>query len=139
MAEEILAAEVAIEWNGKVIAAANSYSLEINGEEIDVSTLSGNGWKKILPGTKSWSGSIDGIVKRGTGSAFYDFLEHMVDTDNAAVTIALKLEEVDGDRYLSGSVVLTGLSKSGSNGEVITWSASYSGNDKPTINTYTVV
>jgi predicted secreted protein len=136
---EIRAAEVAIEWNGQVIAAATSYTLDINGETIPTKTLDSGRWKKLISGDMSWGGGIDGIVKRGASSAYWAFIEHMLNKGNAAVTIALKLEVEDQDKYLTGSAIITGLSKSGNDGEIQTYSATYEGADEPSVITYTVI
>jgi|GEM_PF-4871966 predicted secreted protein len=128
---KVKAAEYVMEWNGTAIAAGTDYSLEINGEEIDISTLDSGKWKRILGGLMSWTGSLSGMVERGPNSSFFAFVEHMTTNGNAIVTLALKAT-VEGDKYLTGQALLTNLSKSGAGAggqEIITYSASFSGDD----------
>lgn len=129
---KIKSAEYVLEWNGTAIAAGTDYSIEINGEEIDISTLDSGEWKEVTSGLKSWTGSLSGMVERGSGSSFFALAEHLTGAENAIVTLALKAGTI-GDKYFIGEALLTNLSKSGAGAggqEIITYSASFVGNGK---------
>ncbi|WP_192820171.1 phage tail tube protein [Rufibacter sp. LB8] len=128
---EIQSKELAIEYNGKIIARATSFSLEISREEIDVTTLDSGGWSKKIGGMKNWSASTDALVLRGTEAGkteFHELFTSMVGSDNP-VSLILS-SDVTGDKCYRGNALITSLSQSGSLGEVMTYSVSFSGSDE---------
>jgi len=141
MSNKIRSYDVALEWDGEVIAAAASYSLEVNGETIDTSTLDSGEWADVEDGLKSWSASVDGMVERGASSSFGKFISSFTSTGSTrTATLALKAK-VDGDTYYTGTAILTAISKSGGGAggqDVETWSASFTGKGALTEAVYTV-
>ena len=52
--------------NELIIATATSCSLEISIDEIDQTNKDSEGWKSIIPGTRSWSVSSDALYQNET-------------------------------------------------------------------------
>lgn len=128
MANEIQSKEILLKYNGKIIARANSFSLEVNKETIDVTSLDSGGWQRVIGGMKNWSCSCDSLVTRGTVVGeinYHDLLTELVNNDDP-IEMIITTSTV-GDKYVKGNVVLTSLSQSGSVGEVLTYSASFTG------------
>lgn len=129
MANEIKGEELLLKYDGKLVARAQSYSLEVSKESIDVTTLYSGDWNESISGRKSWTVSTDGLVSRpasgGTETDYNSLLDDLVNT-STPVTIILS-SEVEGDKYYEGDVIINSLSLSGSNGEVATFSASFTG------------
>jgi predicted secreted protein len=129
MANEVQSKELLFKYGGLIIAKTNSFSLEVNKETIDVTTLDDSEWQRIIAGQKSWSASVDGIVTRGAaeaGKTNYDTLMQELINNDAPVEIIITSDIAD-DKFLRGNALLTGLSISGSTNEVVTWSGSLAG------------
>lgn len=126
---EMLAKSILVKYNGTTIAKATGYSLEVNKEEIEISTLDSDGWKKVIGGLKSWSVSTDGLVIRGANAAGEtDYHALMLDLFSNDTPLDLVITStVSGDKAYTGKALITGLSQSGAAGEVITFSASFGG------------
>ena len=125
---QIQSKEILIKYKNNVIAKANSFSLEVNKEEIDVTTLDSGGWKRIIGGMKSWSASTDALVTRGTvvgETNYHALMLELFNSDTPAEIIITTATA--GDYYYKGNALITGLSESGSTGEVLTYSISFSG------------
>jgi predicted secreted protein len=128
MANEIVSNEILVKYNSKIIARANSFSLDINKETIDVTSLDPAGWRRIIGGMKSWSASSDSIVTRGSVAGEVNYHDLMLELFNNDVPVELIITSaVVGDQYYKGNVIITSLSQSGSVGETITYSVSFDG------------
>ena len=126
---EILAKEISIKYGGKIIAKATSYSLSVNKEVVEISTLDSNGWRKIIGGMKSFSISTDSLVTRGTVSGETSYHDLMSELFNNDIPVAVIVTTgTSGDKYYEGACLITSLEQSGSAGEVITCSISFEGN-----------
>lgn len=104
------------------IAELKGWSLEESANTVDDTEL-GDDWETCKPGLKSWSATIDchwdETDATGQGAM----------TLGAEVTLNLYAEgATTGDTYYTGSAIITGKSKSGANGEVISQSFSLKGN-----------
>ena len=134
-----LAKELIIVYAGQAIAKTSSYTLTVNKAEIDVSSLDSDGWAEYLADNKDWNIDFDGLVTRdtitgstsydemtGTTKTDYDALLAQISTNDEPVAIALVSKE-SGDTYEKGNALLTNLTKSGSVGAAVTYSASLRG------------
>jgi TP901-1 family phage major tail protein len=124
-----LSKELFISVGGKLIAGCKDFSLSVNKEVIDVSTLDDAGWRDILAGQKSWSVSFGGVVTRGESAAdkaeYDELLQQMAESD-VPVDIILN-SNVAGDAFKSGQAIITSLEESGSLGSEVTYSGSAEG------------
>jgi len=69
-----LSSELLIQFYGTTIAKATDYSLSINKETIDVTTLDDAGWKAKKADLKEWAVSFSGLVTRGAKDGLSDWL-----------------------------------------------------------------
>lgn len=126
----VLSKQILVKYNGKIIAKATSFSLQVDKEEIEISHLQSGGWKEAIGGKMSWSVSADAFVTRGTvatGETDYHALLLDLMTNDIPMEIILT-SETTGDKYYSGKALITSISQSGSTGEVLTYSVNFSGN-----------
>ncbi len=144
-----LSKELVVVYDGQAIAKADTYSLEVNKAEIDISSLDSEGWAEKLVDQKDWSISFDGMVTRSTitGTTSYDEMTttEKIDFDgllyelknnDEPVTVAL-VSKVSGDFYEKGQAFITSLSMSGSNGDKISYSGTLTGTGPLTTETAT--
>lgn len=125
----ILAKQITISFNGDVIARSADYSLEINKETIEITTLDSQGWKEFLVDLKEWSVTVNGLVTRGleAGKTVYDDLLQNIINSDVVVPIVMVDTGDGGTINLSGNVYLTGLSKSGTVGDSVKWAGKMQG------------
>lgn len=129
MTNEVLSKEMLFKFKGLIVARTNSFSFEINKEEIDITTLDDAEWKKIIAGMKSWGASIDGIITRGADAAgeisYAALVNEMLTSDD--LTEIIITTAAAGDKFHTGQGLLVGMSSSYSLGEAGSWSGSISG------------
>lgn len=133
-----LSKEFVLIYDDKVIAKCKDFSLEINKEIIDLTTLDSDGWREILADQKSWSISFNAVVPRTitTGQTGYDeILEEIKDNDEL-VKIALGEKEIGG-KVQEGFGIITSLSTNVAVGDVVSYSGTFEGSGK--LETVTVV
>jgi TP901-1 family phage major tail protein len=132
-----LSKELFISVGGKLIAGCKDFSLSVNKEVIDVTTLDDAGWRDILPGQKTWSVSLGGIVTRGESSAekaeYDELLQQMANSDEP-VTIVFN-SNVVGDTFKTGQAIITSLEESASLNAEVTYSGSAEGKKALTFDT----
>lgn len=127
---EVLAKEIVIQFDGTTVAYTTDFTLSVNGEQIDVTTLDGDGWKKFLKGDLDWSLSFSGLVTRGTITGEdYSGLLNYLKTSDEPVTLIYS----DGDPATPGTIYETGLAfvsrleASGSNSDKVTYNGEFRG------------
>lgn len=87
-----------------------------------------NGWAKVLGGLKSWSASTDALVLRGSATGEVKYSDLMLEIFNNDTPVELIIAPgTAGDFAYTGNVIVTSLSQSGGNGEVVTYSVSFNG------------
>jgi predicted secreted protein len=114
---------------GKVIARCTDFTLEINKEVIEITSLSSQGWKEKLVDLKEWKVSFNALVTRGadaTYSVYDEMLTNIVSSDDA-LTVAMADTGVGGTIGLSGSAFLTALSTGVQVGDKMTYNGSLEG------------
>jgi len=127
--ETILSKEMTLSYDSKVIALCTDFTLEINKEEIDITSLNSDGWKEKKVDLKEWSVSFNGLVTRGTDatySVYDDLLADILDTDTA-ITVAMADTDGSATISLSGSAFLTSLQTGVKVGDKVTFSGKLSG------------
>lgn len=139
MGQEILSKEIVLSFGGNAIAMANDWTLSVNKEIIDVSTLDDAKWRKIVSDQISWSISISGLVARAAeaGKTHYDDLLNHLATSDEDVEAMLSTGVV-GETFKKGMVQIASLEESGSKGAVVSYSATLEGNKALTIDTVVV-
>lgn len=82
----------------KKIAEISNWNLDLNADDIDVTSFDSAGWKEFLAGLKEWSGSMEGNFKPD-------------DTDGQKAILAAWLagETVSLNLKLSDTVTFSGL------------------------------
>lgn len=50
----------AVKVNGQKVAEINNWSMELDADDIDVTSFDSNGWKEYIAGARGWSGSFEG-------------------------------------------------------------------------------
>lgn len=120
---------MSITWGGKVIARTTDFSIEINKEIVDITTLQSAGWKEKLADLKDWKISFNALVTRGADATFqvYDAILNDFLTSDAPVTIVIADGGAGGTFSKTGSAILASLSTGVSVGEKVTYSGSLEG------------
>ena len=128
MANEIQAHEIIVSYNGEAISKATSWSLQVDKQIIDITTLDDVGWANGIGGEKAWSVSVEGLVNRTsvTGKTNYNKLMLALFTNDTPVDIKIS-SNISGDTFYAGKAIIASLSKSGSKGEIVSYSASFTG------------
>jgi len=126
----VLTKELVLKIGTDTIARCTDYSLSINKETIDITSLDDDGWKKKLADLKEYSISFSSMVTRGTlGTSETDFNEILTSFVGSDSALAWTL--IDGGTgaviSLSGNAILNNLEVSGTVGDKVTWSGSMEG------------
>ena len=125
MANELLSKTAILKIDGVAIAKLTGWSLEVNKETVDVTSLdSPSAWREFLVDLKDWSVSFDGIVTRvGTG----DYEELLADFIGSDATVAFLIDDTAASTDIGGDAFLIGLPITGSLGDKQTFSGSLQG------------
>ena len=132
--------------DAKVVAYAQSASLEINADTLDVTSKLSCRWSSVLPGNASYTVSADALYCLQSAAAANsavtvdDLFEAMVEGDNIGWVLAQDSSEVCGTvggpdtskPYYFGEAAITSLSITGGNNEIATSSITLTGSGKPT-------
>ena len=126
----VLTKELVLKIGTDTIARCTDYSLSINKEVIDISSLDSDGWKEKLVDMKEYNISFSAMVTRGTvGASETDFDELLTSLAGSDSAVAWTL--IDGETgavvSLSGNAFLIGLDLSGSVGDKVTYSGNLDG------------
>jgi TP901-1 family phage major tail protein len=123
MANELKGVDVLIKKDGVAIAGQRDATLNIQGDKIDTSTKTNQGWKTSLQGLKEWSISLDAVNYIGADAVGQRALRKaFLDGQNVDVVFAMGEEEV----YI-GEAAITGLDLSGQMSDVSTSSFTLDG------------
>lgn len=126
----ILTKELVLQIGTDTVARATDYSLTINKETVDITTLDSPGWKEKLADLKEYSISFGALVTRGTVGAsetdYDELLTSLIGTDTA-----LAWTLIDGEAgavvSLAGNAFLNSLDLSGSVGDKVTYTGGMEG------------
>lgn len=112
--------------SGTEITGANTWSLNISGDMVEVPQF-GDTWKKRVVGMHDWSGSVNAWMhtdsKVITNAA----------TANVSVALVIYPDRSDLTDYFSGSAIFGGAALGGGTGAAINRDGSFSGNDTLTV------
>lgn len=91
-----LSKEFSLIFDGTAIAKATDFSLTINKENIDITTLDSAGWKEKLVDLKEWAVSFSGLVVRGSKVGLINWLVGSTygDTDLVIYTDVAQVETI---------------------------------------------
>jgi len=113
-----------------IINCEDGFSLNVEGEEIDVSCKGSGNWGDTLPGTKSWSVDVSAkLVYDSTTNGYFNLLTNMITDVEYDIEIGTYVNDavVSGDKYITGTVVVTSISMDSNNNEAATWTATLAG------------
>lgn len=107
--QEVRGVDVLIKLNGTAIAGQRDATLSMQGDKIDTTVKTNNGWKSALQGLKEWSISLECVNYYGENAAGQRALKQaFLDAVNVDVVAAVGDEEV-----FLGEASITGLDISG--------------------------
>jgi len=126
----VLTKELILKIGTDTVARCTDYSLSINKETIDITSLDSAGWKEKLVDLKEYAISFSAMVTRGVVSGsetdFDELLTSFIGTDTA-----LGWTLIDGETgfvvSLNGNAFLVSLEPGGSVGDKVTYSGSLEG------------
>ena len=109
---------------GTSLAYSNSFDLNVNAAEIDVTSKDSGGWKDTLSGLRDWSVSADGIVALDS-STNAEYLQTLV-TNRTRINIKMSTD-VSSDGYWHGYGYITNLTITAPMEDKVTFSCSFVG------------
>ena len=120
----ILANELYIEYNGVQIACTTDFTLTLDKESINIIC---SAWQKNAGASKSWIIDFTAIVKRSDANGYLKFSDLFVSLNdsNEPVNVALK-STILTDNYYTGRALLSNVTKTGAQDEVVTYSGTLS-------------
>lgn len=89
------------------VAEIKSWSLDIGGEELDITDFSSAGYKEFIRGLTEWSGSFEGNLDMTDTNGQYALDAKIL--DGSSVTLKLY---TNGTNYYTGTAFITGESPS---------------------------
>jgi predicted secreted protein len=98
---------IGIYVGGTLIAKSTSCSLEITQATRNTTTKDSNRWEEALSGLRSWNVSGDFLDAEDAAYRFDDLFALL---NGTPVTVRMS-SEVSGDKYYTGSAILTTLSR----------------------------
>ncbi len=116
-------------YDASVIGTAKDFTLTVDKNEIDITSLGSNGWKEIMTDMKSWSVDLNGfcvLLDTSAGYGYQRLLEDLKVRDSS-VTVAIKTPDVSGNFYQIGGGFVTSMKLTGGLGNVVTYSGKISG------------
>lgn len=93
--------------NGTLVAKSTSCSLEITQATRNTTTKDSNRWEEALASTRSWNINGDFLDAEDAAYRFDDLFALL---NGSAVTLKMS-SEVTGDKYYTGSAILTSLKR----------------------------
>lgn len=100
----------AIYKDGTKVTHSTNFSFDINADVIDVTTKDSAGWRELLSGLRSFSGSGDFLYSENGAVNFEDFFDEI---NTRSSFTARWTSNVSGDVYYEGTVWVTNLGMSG--------------------------
>ena len=118
--------DLAVYNSTNLIGASTTCSLQMSADMRDTSNKDTAGWKKVLPGQKSWTVSTEGLVAHSVSNNF----AYLFGLWSAKTALTLNFRSVSnyaGDYYWSGTAYITSLSLNAGNEQNVTFSVSFQG------------
>lgn len=128
MAGSINGTSVGLYVNGSLIAYAKNTTIQRSVNMIDITTKTSAGVSGAMPGTRSWTCSIDGLVAYDS-EANAEFLDGLV-TGRTSCTIKFKPtgSSKSGNAQWVGNCYIDSLEITAPMEDAMTFSASFTGN-----------
>lgn len=108
-----------------IIGAATSCQITQNRDMRDTSNKDSSGWKKVLPGQKSWTVSTDGLYIPGGTNNYYTL--YTAWAAGTALTLTWKSSSNASDYSFSGVAYITSISLNGPLEGNATYSVTFQG------------
>ncbi|MFV2016525.1 MAG: phage tail tube protein [Candidatus Heimdallarchaeota archaeon] len=124
---KINAKNILIYKDSTALGFQSTGTLNIESEQIDVTTKENDGWGEVLPGTRTWSLDVDGLM---------DYSSTATDNGGQVLGDAILADEIlnvswetdtIGDITFSGQVYTGSLSLGGANNEGATYTGTLNG------------
>lgn len=111
----------------KEVVSTRDLSVSISDAEIDVSSRSSGGWKETIPGQRSWTASMSGIVDYvvGTDEAGFQAVQDLA-ISRAPIQLKFGLTTTGGYAY-TGTGYIMSADISSTYEDATTWTAEISG------------
>ncbi len=108
------------------VFCSTSCTLNINAETVGASCKDGGSWNQTVEGSKSWDISVDGLYQIDTQNGFVDMADLLITGPNE-VSIVIGQYTETGDISWKGVAILTSTSLTAPDGEIATWSSTFTG------------
>ena len=92
----------AVKVNGQKVAEINNWSLELDADDIDVTSFDSDGWKEYIAGSRGWSGSFEGNFVPDDTEGQGALILAWVNSQNVELQL-----DVNEDISFSGSAMIT--------------------------------
>lgn len=106
-----------------LIALATSCNLTLNREMRDITNKDSSGYKKVLPGMKSWTVTTEGLYNPSTSNSFITLYSAW--TGGTQLTLTWK--NSSQDYYYTGTAYITNLTQNAPLEGNVTWSVTFQG------------
>ena len=111
----------AVKVNGQKVAEINNWSMELDADDIDVTSFDSNGWKEYIAGSRGWSGSFEGNFVPDDTDGQGALILAWVNSENVELQL-----DVNEDISFSGSAMVT-LSLDAAVDDKVTFSCDFQG------------
>lgn len=108
------------------IAHTNSFTLSINQDVPEATTMDSNQWAEFLVGERTWSISFEGLTTWGSNGNVDVLSELILDNNRSSETISFTTNNT-GDVFFSGSAILTSFEVAASRNEAASYSGEFQG------------
>ena len=111
----------AVKVNEQKVAEINNWSMELDADDIDVTSFDSNGWKEYIAGSRGWSGSFEGNFVPDDTDGQGALILAWVNSENVELQL-----DVNEDISFSGSAMVT-LSLDAAVDDKVTFSCDFQG------------
>ena len=92
----------AVKVNEKKVAEISNWSMDLEADDIDVTSFDSNGWKEYIAGSRGWSGSFEGNFVPDDTTGQGALILAWVNSQNVELQL-----DVNEDISYSGSAMIT--------------------------------
>ena len=92
----------AVKVNGQKVAEISNWSMDLEADDIDVTSFDSNGWKEYIAGSRGWSGSFEGNCVPDDTEGQGALILAWVNSQNVELQL-----DVNEDISFSGSAMIT--------------------------------
>lgn len=108
-----------------LVAAATDCSLSISTETIDISTKDSSAWRELLPGMRSASLSVSGLIDYTAATGKKVTTDLFTLLENRTAVLVRFSNEVVGDKRYGATAYITSLEQSAGTEDTATFSATF--------------